>query len=741
MAANSPGAHNARRERGISGVGFGLTFVVGPHHAADGGSPDPVAGPFVRDGKSPTASMRGPARDISSVGNRSGAGDHDHPRTGAKSGCERNHRVADHFRVRRNQFQENAPDYVADVGMSGAGHANAGPRDLGGSDAGGGTSLTDGGAKRFPRPGFADANQVAARGGAAAENGILVADQAGGLAAAAVNAKEKSHSCISSIRSRYTDSSIGARRGRRLMRQVPRKRIRVFGERKPGSLTEERGKFFGSFVPGRTVGRIRAAHCMGLDKLDLTIIAIYLAGITLFGLRFRKKQRTLRDYFLADRNIPWWAIALSIVAAETSTLTIISIPGLAYDTNLLFLQVVLGYLVGRVIISFILLPHYFRGDLYTAYELIERRFGRRLRSLTAGLFLLTRAAAEGVRVYAVSIVVAIALGTGEIASIAIITALTLIYTFEGGLAAVIWTDVVQTVIYVGGTLVGAFTILHLVPGGWATIQRVAANSGKLQVFDFSFDPWKPYTFWAGLVGGAFLTTASHGTDQLIVQRLLAARNQRQSVTALLSSGVALLFQFALFLMVGVMLFVFYRQPSANFGKADRIYPTFIVNQMPHGISGLLIAAILAAAMSNLSAALNSLSSSSMIDFYLRSRPDMDEGKKIRSSRISTLLWALVLFALAVLSLHKVGRVIEVGLQIASVAYGALLGVFLLGVLTRRANQKGAMLGMLCGFLSELYIWLGTSLPWTWYVAIGTVITFGVGLGASRFLTDGPRRPA
>ena len=207
-----------------------------------------------------------------------------------------------------------------------------------------------------------------------------------------------------------------------------------------------------------------------------------------------------------------------------------------------------------------------RDSLYTAYELIERRFGRRLRSLTAGLFLLTRAAAEGVRVYAVSIVVAIALGTGEIASIAIITALTLIYTFEGGLAAVIWTDVVQTVIYVGGTLVGAFTILHLVPGGWATIHRVAANSGKLQVFDFSFDPWKPYTFWAGLVGGAFLTTASHGTDQLIVQRLLAARNQRQSVTALLSSGVALLFQFALFLMVGVMLFVFYRQPSANFGN-------------------------------------------------------------------------------------------------------------------------------------------------------------------------------
>src|SRR5246500_3256205 len=434
---------------------------------------------------------------------------------------------------------------------------------------------------------------------------------------------------------------------------------------------------------------------MGLNRLDFAIITVYLAGITLFGLRFRKKQHSLRDYFLAGRDIPWWAIALSIVAAETSTLTIISIPGLAYDSNLTFLQVVMGYVVGRVIISFLLLPHYFRGDLFTAYELIERRFGTRLRTLTSGLFLLTRAAAEGVRVYAVSIVVSIALGTGEITSISIITALTLIYTFEGGLAAVIWTDVVQTFIYVGGTLVGVFTILHLVPGGWPAIHALAASAGKLRVFDFAPNFWLPYTFWAGLIGGAFFNTASHGTDQLIVQRLLAARNQRQSVTALISSGVAIFFQFALFLIVGVMLWAYYGLPSASFGKADYIYPKFIVTRLPHGISGLLIAAILAAAMSNLSAALNSLSSSSMMDLYLRGRPDMAESNKLRVSRISTLLWALVLFALAVLSLHRVGRVIEVGLQIASVAYGALLGVFLLGVLTGRANQQGAMLGMVC----------------------------------------------
>src|ERR1700726_411409 len=228
---------------------------------------------------------------------------------------------------------------------------------------------------------------------------------------------------------------------------------------------------------------------MGLDKLDLAIIALYLVGITLFGLRFRKRQRSLRDYFLAGRDIPWWAIALSIVAAETSTLTIIGIPGLAYDTDFTFLQVVMGYVVGRVIISFVLLPHYFRGDLYTAYQLIERRFGKRLRSLTAGLFLVTRSAAEGVRVYAVSIVVAIAFGTGEVASIAIITALTLIYTFEGGLAAVIWTDVVQTAIYVGGTLVGLVTILHLVPGGWGSVEALAGGLQKFQVLDVSiFDP-------------------------------------------------------------------------------------------------------------------------------------------------------------------------------------------------------------------------------------------------------------
>src|SRR5205085_759703 len=281
--------------------------------------------------------------------------------------------------------------------------------------------------------------------------------------------------------------------------------------------------------------------------------------------------------FLASQDVPWWAIALSIVAAETSTLTIISIPGLAYETNFGFLQLVLGYLVARIILSILFIPRYFRGNFVTAYQYLEQRFGKELRSWTAGLFLLTRAGAEGVRVFAISIVVGIALGLNDVAAIAVILALTLIYTFEGGMAAVIWTDVVQMFIYVSGTLVGFMTLVHLVPGGWPEIHAAASAAGKFQVFDFAPTIFRTYTFWSGIIGGTFLTCASHGTDQLMVQRLLAARNTRQSQAALLASGVVILFQFALFLLVGAALYAYYRQlPHVPFASSDRIFPTFIV---------------------------------------------------------------------------------------------------------------------------------------------------------------------
>ena len=486
-----------------------------------------------------------------------------------------------------------------------------------------------------------------------------------------------------------------------------------------------------------------------LHAVDLGVVALYLVAITLFGLQFARKgvakDRSLRGYFLADKTVPWWAIALSIVSAETSTLTIIGTPGLAFAGDFGFLQIVLGYMCGRVVVALLFLPKYFQGEMLTAYQLIDRRFGRTLYKVTAGLFLLTRAAAEGVRVFAVSIVVGIAIGTGDVLSIAIISGLTLLYTFEGGMAAVIWTDVVQMAIYVGGTVVAIWSLGQHVPGGWAAIHQVAGAAGKFHMLNFAMNLTTTYTFWAGVLGGTFLTMASHGTDQLMVQRMLAARNLRESRLALLSSGVVIFMQFALFLLIGVGLWVFYGLHPASLagiggGNGNRIFPGFIVEEMPVGVAGLLVAAILAAAMSNLSAALNSLSSTTVVDFYMGWRPGAAEQERMVVSRASTVMWALVLFAVAVYAVHAGGKgnVVEIGLSIASVAYGCLLGVFLLGTLTKYATQTGAIVGMVTGFGVNLALWQfpGKVLPhvaWTWYVLIGALVTFAVGLGASAVL--------
>ena len=405
-------------------------------------------------------------------------------------------------------------------------------------------------------------------------------------------------------------------------------------------------------------------------------------------------------------------------------------------------------MIGRVVVAALFLPKYFQGEMLTAYQLIDRRFGHTLHKVTAGLFLITRAAAEGVRVFAVSIVVGIAIGTGDVLSIAIITALTLLYTFEGGMAAVIWTDVVQMAIYVGGTLVAIWSLGAHVPGGWATIHAVGAAAGKFHMLNFAMNLTTTYTFWAGVLGGTFLTMASHGTDQLMVQRMLAAKNLTESRLALLSSGVVIFIQFALFLLIGAGLFVFYgMHPAAltalHGANTNRIFPAFIVQQMPVGVAGLLVAAILAAAMSNLSAALNSLSSTTVVDFYMGWRPRAADRERMVVSRASTVLWALVLFAVAVYAVHTggTGNVVEIGLSIASVAYGCLLGVFLLGTLTRTATQGGAIVGMVTGFALNVALWLqpatlrvaGVTVPkvaWTWYVIIGAMVTFAVGLLAS-----------
>lgn len=481
-----------------------------------------------------------------------------------------------------------------------------------------------------------------------------------------------------------------------------------------------------------------------MHSFDLAVIAIYLIAITWFGARFRTRQHGLKDYFLGGRTAPWWAISLSIVSAETSTLTVIGTPPLAFAGNFEFLQLVFGYLLARIAISVLFLPQYFRGQMFTAYELMRRRFGERVRKLTAGTFLVLRALAEGVRVFAVSIIIATILGTGELISILVIVALTLFYTFEGGMTAVIWTDVAQMFLYVAGAILSVLIIAHQIPGGWSHAYDVVSSAHKLQVFDFRFS-WttaffsRNYSFWAGIIGGCFLTTASHGTEQLLVQRLLAAKDERQSRAALLSSWVVIFFQFTLFLWIGALLYVYYSGAHLTPPQPpESMYPRFIWNNLPAGLAGLAIAAILAAGMSNLSAALNALASTTVMDFYrpvaLRRDPSKSEPYFLGVARWATLLWAVILVLVGLVARHW-GSVLEAGLTIASILYGSLLGVFLLGLLTKSVQENAAIVAMITGLAVMIGVKLWTPIAFTWYVLIGTTATFATGYAVSLFLKE------
>jgi solute:Na+ symporter, SSS family len=490
---------------------------------------------------------------------------------------------------------------------------------------------------------------------------------------------------------------------------------------------------------------------VGFSAVDYAVLAAYLVGITIFGSRFRGSHRSIKDYFLGSRQTSWVVISLSIVATETSTLTLVGVPAIAYATyarpelggSFTYLQVVAGYIVARFVISALFIPAYFQGEMLTAYELLNRRFGPSAKHFAASLFLVMRALAEGVRVFAASLVLAAVLGASLpglphlwMWSVIIVGLLTLVYTFEGGIAAVIWTDLVQLMIYVGGSLLAAYLLLRLVPGGWPAIVADARAAGKLQVVSWSWDLTLPFTFWAGLVGGCFLTMASHGTDQLLVQRLLACRNQRESQKALILSGFVVFAQFALFLTVGVMLHAYYAtHPLPPMASNDEIFPAFIVRSLPHGVAGLVIAAIFAAAMSNLSGSLNSLASSTVLDFYqpLAGR-HASEQDLLRLSRWLTAAWGVVLIAIALMA-RGWGSVFTVGLTIASIVYGPMLGAFLLGVLTTReariATERGVMAGMGVSLAAMLGVRLFTPLAWTWYVLTGSTICVAVGLVASR----------
>lgn len=478
-------------------------------------------------------------------------------------------------------------------------------------------------------------------------------------------------------------------------------------------------------------GMFAAKELMRIHPVDLVIVIAYLLGVTALGMRFRRGQHDARDYFLGGRTAPWWALAFSIVATETSTLTIIGTPAISYAGNLTFLQLVFGYLVGRVLIVLVLLPGYFRGEYFTAYALIEKRFGEKMRAVAASTFLITRAIAEGVRVSAIALVLSVVLGTSEKLAVVLVIALTISYTLEGGMKAVIWTDVAQLAIYLTGSAVTFWMVLHRIPGGWSEVTQVAAAAGhKLQIFDFSFNLATKYTFWSGLIGGAFLTMATHGTDQIIVQRLLAARNERDSRRALLTSGVIVLIQFTVFLLIGVLLFVFSQHtPMLSPGeRIDRILPTFLVREMPPGLAGLLLASIIAVAMSNASGSLNSLAASSVLDFSRLWGRSTDGQSFLRLSRRMTLVWGLVLMGFGFV---KWGPLLETGLTVASLPFGSLLGLFLLGTLDRKANARGALTGMFAGLATVLSVFRFTSIAFTWYFLIGATVTFLVGFVVSR----------
>jgi SSS family transporter len=490
-------------------------------------------------------------------------------------------------------------------------------------------------------------------------------------------------------------------------------------------------------------------------------VLAYLAGTTALGLRLGRAQHTARDYFVADHGLPWWAILISVVATETSAITFISIPALAYLGDLTFLQVAAGYIVGRIIVSVTLLPRYYHGELVTAYALLERRFGRATRRFASSIFLVTRALADSVRLFATAIPVALILGgalpAAAVTPVAIIVlgALTTVYTYYGGVRAVVWTDVLQTGVYLVGGIAAAVVLQNHVPGGWPAILAHAAVVGKLRAIDASLTLHTPYTLAAGLIGGAFLSMASHGADQLIVQRLLAAKGLRDAQRALVGSGIVVFLQFAFFLLIGIGLYAFFG--GRAFTTPDAIFPGFILHEMPPGLIGLIVAAILAATMSTHSGAINSLAAATTHDLVLPllSRP-LDDAAVLRLARRLSLVWGLVLTAGALLYREQGTPVVAVALSIASFTYGGLLGGFFLGMWWRRARQRDAILGMVVAIatmsivvfakllaarlpaLAPILTPLGT-IAWPWYVGIGTTITLLVGILAS--LTHGAPAPA
>ncbi len=485
---------------------------------------------------------------------------------------------------------------------------------------------------------------------------------------------------------------------------------------------------------------------MGFTTIDYVIVLAYLIGVAAFGVLIGGKQKSAADYFVGGRKIPWLAVSFAVVATETSAITFISIPGLAYLTNLNFLQIAIGYIIGRFAIAFLFLPSYYRGELVTAYELLKTRFGDETRNYASIVFLVTRTLATGVRLFTTAIPLAIIFKGYQIFSgysstevyalaIVVITIFTFVYTYTGGIKAVIWTDVVQMFVYIGGAAIALYIMLSRLPDGWNTVLAMASAQSKFQFIHWGFSGGiahfftDKYTFVASVLGGAFLSMASHGTDQLIVQRLLATDSLKSSQKAVIASGFFVALQFLFFLVIGVVLYAFYK--AAPFTDGDQIFPKFIVEQLPSGVSGIIVAGLFASAMGSLSGSINSLASSTLVDLY---RPyfgkNNSDEKDLRLSKLFSVVWTVILVATAFIFIHSNESVIEIALSIASVTYGGLLGTFLLGVLFKRPRQKDAIAGFTAGLLVLIVVFFFTNIAWTWYTLIGSLATIVVGLASS-----------
>ena len=485
-----------------------------------------------------------------------------------------------------------------------------------------------------------------------------------------------------------------------------------------------------------------------LAPLDVMIVVLYILGTMLLGAWFTRRQRDLRTYFVGDRDVSWWLVLISIVATETSTVTFLSVPGLAFDRasgNLTFLQLAFGYVIGRVLIAWFLLPQYLHGELFSAYQLLQQRFDGTVQRTASGLFLLTRAIADGLRLYLAALLLHIFTGWSEPLAVLVIGAATMVYTYLGGMQAVIWTDLIQFTIYIIGALLAGGILLYQVPGGLERFLDVAGRADKFRVLDFSTDPTRTYTLWTGLIGGALFTMASHGADQMMVQRYLCSRSLGQARTALILSGFVVLLQFLLFLLLGVGLFVLNQEgllPLAEGTKKDEVFGLFIVHYLPHGVVGLLIAAVLAASMGTLSSSLSSASSAFVTDFYRPLRPGREEGHYLLVSRTMTLFWGLTRIgvALAALFLQSERSIIDQVFSVAGFTTGMILGLFLLGSRRRPVTSAAALTGFLAGFFVVLIVWLPsvwghTLLAWPWYAPIGTASTVVVALGVNHWRTQ------